>query len=71
MQEGGRGGRWGFWDLGRKEIGTHSSGAHKTDQLGDVNEAHGKDGQEGLCVEVRDWIVGFRAIAAGFVLIGL
>lgn len=33
----------GIWER-PEEIGTHSSGAHKTDQLGDVNEAHGKDG---------------------------
>lgn len=62
-----KGGKVGFVQIcgnkeGRSE-GTHSSGAHKTDQLGDVNQANGENGQEGLCVEMRSAIIGFGIIA--------
>lgn len=60
-------GAFGFQSLGKSE-GTHSSCPNETDQLGDVDQTHGKNGQEGLCVQVRDWIVRLRAIA-GVVLV--
>lgn len=61
-----------FGNLGRKaQKGTHSSCPNETDQLGDVDQTDSKDRKEGLCVEVRYWVVGFRVAIVGVVLVGL